>query len=104
MFGVDDALRARLEYREGWATTPHHITGNDWATEHAWLLLDGEVLDLTWEVRSTRYLNSYAVPLDDLARHLIQAREYWFVYPERLRAIRPTTGLTVSVDGSFTHG
>jgi hypothetical protein len=78
-----EELRDRLEYREGWVAS-----GGSRVFEHAWLTLDGAVLDLTLDSREFRYVTSYAVPFGELARYLAGGN-HGFVRPDELRGIAP---------------
>ena len=83
------------EYREGWATRAIPIM-------HSWLVYDGEIVDLTITDKSLRYLDSYAVPKEQISR-VVFGRGYWGVidgermasispYREAFEALRKTTG------------
>lgn len=72
-----------VEYREGWVQTLIPV-------EHAWLVYRGEILDLTLDPgRGAEYLESYAVPLEEVALSVIRRRSYGPVYPKELREISP---------------
>jgi len=71
-----------LEYVEGLATNKL-----DFKFKHAWLLLDGAVLDLTLNMNEHSYITSHVVPLDELkvALHAMRRRrEYGFINEKAL--------------------
>jgi len=71
-----------LEYREGWVQ--RHIP-----FEHAWLVYQGEVLDLTLPPEDVVYLEGYRVPRVAVQKHLVRAKMYSAIQPRRLSEISP---------------
>jgi hypothetical protein len=72
-----------LQYREGWIQTVIPI-------QHAWLLYNGQILDLTLDSRETHYLESIGSTIDQVLGHMISTRTYSEVVPYReLHQISP---------------
>ena len=72
-----------VEYREGYVLSLFPI-------EHAWLTLDGEVVDLTLDPsREREYLDSYAVPADEIRRNMLEQKAYCPVRPLELMKLSP---------------
>jgi hypothetical protein len=72
-----------LEYREGWIMKLIPI-------QHAWLLYNGEVLDLTLDSRETHYLKSIGSTIDQVLSHMIETGVYGEVVPyQELHQISP---------------
>lgn len=71
-----------VEYREGWI---HAVI----PMQHSWLVYQGRTLDLTLDPgRDVEYLESYAVPLDEVALAAVRRRAFGPVYPERLDGMK----------------
>lgn len=85
-FVVDVALYGLpldVEYREGYVMSILPI-------EHAWLVVDGEVVDLTLDPdREREYLRSYAVPVDEIKRNMLEQKAYCSVRPLELMKLCP---------------
>ena len=72
-----------VEYREGYVVSILPI-------EHAWLTVNGEVVDLTLAPdRPREYLDSYAVPVDEIRRNMLEQKAYCPVRPQELMKLSP---------------
>lgn len=72
-----------VEYREGWVHTVIPI-------QHAWLVYRGEILDLTLDPgRDVEYLESYAVPLEEVALAAVRRGFFGPIHPEDLARMGP---------------
>jgi len=71
----DPALAARLTYCEGFASSGQSI----WF-QHAWLLIDGAMLDLTLEPDPAHeYIRRYTATVMEIARYLFAVKSYTWV-------------------------
>lgn len=82
-----EELEGRLRYHEGIARSGKLVF------EHAWLTLDGHVVDLTLTDCDTTYLAGYEVSRIDIAKAISDERRsfYWFVNPDRLAKMMRAT-------------
>jgi hypothetical protein len=72
-----------VEYREGYVISIIPI-------EHAWLMVDGETVDLTLDPdREHEHLRSYAVPVDEIRTNMLKTRSYCAVRPRELVKLSP---------------
>ena len=77
-----EELRPRLEYREGLVRSQRGTL-----FEHAWLTLDGEILDLTLDSRQHEYVASYAIEFEEVAKHLAALGSHQLIGRDRLKAL-----------------
>lgn len=72
-----------VEYREGYASGLIPF-------EHAWLMFEGRVLDLTIEPDgAVEYLKSYAVPTATILQHVVRTETFSPIDPRRLWQCNP---------------
>ncbi len=72
-----------VEYREGWVHTVIPM-------EHAWLIYEGRVLDLTLDPnRDVEYLCSNIVSQEEILLRVVRTGEYGPVYPRALGESSP---------------
>ncbi len=75
LFVAADELRGRLVYVEGWRAD-HQL---DVPIPHAWLELDGVLVDLTLDASAGRYRATARPGLEEVARFVCATNTYEFV-------------------------